>query len=58
MELNKRRFKKWTYLIPIYGFIIMFIEPYETDDAVFVLEWFFIHLFLTAPVPVGILAFI
>ena len=48
---KKRRFKKWTYLIPVYGFILMVIEPYVTNDAVFVFKWFFIHAFITAPLP-------
>ena len=30
-------FKRWSYFIPIIGFILMFIKPPVTDDAGFAL---------------------
>jgi len=51
MEKEEHKYKKWIYLIPVLGFVLMMIEPYETDDGVFALAWFFIHAFLTTPVP-------
>ena len=45
--------KKWTYFIPIYGFIKMMIKPHETDDALFALGFIFWHLLTTVPLPLG-----
>lgn len=45
--------KKWTYFIPVYGFIKMIIKPHETDDAGFALGWIAVHLLTTVPLPFG-----
>lgn len=40
--------KKWHYLIPIYGFILMVIKPYEPkgiDDFPFIMLFFFAQLY-------------
>ena len=52
------KIKNWYYLIPVVGFILVFIKNPKKTDAVFVLAWFFIHFVFSIFIPIQYLVFL